>query len=310
MGINTYMKIETVRSKKNPFKRGLDESPVLWLIPLAIILLVLFVYPVFEVIRLSFTDAKIGKDVYSYTLKSIVSIFTESEFYTMMKVTLFFVVFSVIFQTLLGLIIALSVVQGEKFNMKGTIFVRTVALISMVIPGVIIGIIWRMMFDESHSGLLNYFLENIGIGRVQFLTDPYIAIVSATIANIWRGTAQSMILLYAGLMTVPAEILEAAKVDGANAFTRLIKIIIPSIMPVALINLILNTIGTFNTFDMIMSLTGGGPGRSTEVLALNAYNQIFQLHNMGRGAAVAVFLLCLNTVMASVYFYFIKKSEV
>ena len=81
-------------------------------------------------------------------------------------------------------------------------------------------------------------------------------------------------------------------------------------MPVILINMILNTIYTFNTFDMIMALTGGGPGRSTEVLALSAYSQIFQLLNLGRGSAIAVLLLAINSVMAAVYSYFIRRSEV
>ncbi|MGE5607023.1 MAG: carbohydrate ABC transporter permease [Bacteroidota bacterium] len=289
--------------------KGLGESPVPWVMPLLIILLLLFIYPLLEVVRLSFTDARIGQLTYKYTLNSFLELMGDPGFSDMIRVTAIFVIFSVLFQFLFGFLIAYSVDQGEKLKLKGTVFIRTAALISMVIPGAIIGIIWRLMFDESPGGLLNYLLTKIGLGPVRFLSDPLIAIISATIANIWRGTAQSMILLYAGLKTISGEMLEAAKVDGVGSLQKLTAMIIPSIMPVILINLILNTIYTFNTFDMVMALTGGGPGRSTEVLALSAYSQIFQLLNLGRGSAVAVLLLTINSVMAAVYYYFLKKSE-
>ncbi|EMS71855.1 carbohydrate ABC transporter permease [Ruminiclostridium cellobioparum] len=305
------MSRETIgKSNRLSGRKGLGETPIPWLAPLVIILLTLFIYPMFDILRLSFTNARIGETEYNYTFNSFLNLFQDSGFYAMLKVTAFFVFFSVVFQMVLGFIIALSVDKGESMNLRGTVFVRTVALISMVIPGVIIGIIWRMMYDESPTGILNYFLTLIGVGHVRFLTDPFIAVVSATVANVWRGTAQSMILLYSGLKTVPGETLEAARVDGASAAGRLFKIIIPSVMPVMLINLILNTIYTFNTFDMVMTLTGGGPGRSTEVLALSAYTQIFQLLDLGRGSSVAVLLLLINSIMAAVYFYIMKKSEV
>lgn len=305
------MSLEIIgKSNRLSGRKGLGETPVPWLAPLVIILLTLFIYPMFDILRLSFTNARIGVADYNYTFNSFLNLFQDPGFYGMLRVTAFFVIFSVVFQMVLGFIIALSVDKGENMNLHGTVFVRTVALISMVIPGVIIGIIWRMMYDESPTGILNYFLTSVGVGHVRFLTDPFIAIVSATVANVWRGTAQSMILLYSGLKTIPGETLEAARVDGAGAAGRLFKIIIPSVMPVMLINLILNTIYTFNTFDMVMTLTGGGPGRSTEVLALSAYTQIFQLLDLGRGSAIAVLLLLINSVMAAVYFYIMKKSEV
>ncbi len=289
--------------------RGLGESPVLWITPLAVLLILVFIYPMMEIIRLSFTNTKIGQEEYTYTLKTFISLFKDPSFYSMMKTTLIFVFFSVVFQLVNGFVVALAVDTGEKLNLRGTVFVRTVVLISMVIPGVIIGIIWRMMYDESPGGLLNYYLQLLGFNHIAFLTNPSIALISATIANIWRGTGQSMILLYAGLKTIPKELLEAARVDGAGSYSRLFKIIIPTVSPVILVTLILNTIGTFNTFDMIMSLTGGGPGRSTEVFALSAYSHIFQLLDLGKGAAVAVLLLLINSFMAAAYFYLIRRRE-
>ena len=116
-----------------------------------------------------------------------------------------------------------------------------------------------------------------------------------------------MILSYAGLKTISHELLEAGQIDGANAWQRLLKIIIPSLFPVISTNVILNTILTFNTFDMVMSLSGGGPGRATEVLAMTSYYSIFRLHSLGRGSAYAVILLFINACMAAVYFYILRR---
>lgn len=116
-----------------------------------------------------------------------------------------------------------------------------------------------------------------------------------------------MILSYSGLKTISKDILEAAAIDGASAWQRLIHVIIPSVASVISINVVLNTISTFNTFDMIMSLTSGGPGQATEVLAMSAYNNIFKTYNLGKGSAYATILLVINGLMAVVYFIYLKK---
>ena len=118
-----------------------------------------------------------------------------------------------------------------------------------------------------------------------------------------------MILTYAGLKTIPSDQIEAGNIDGANGWQRLVHIIVPAIMTVIGTNIILNTINTFNTFDMIVSLTGGGPGRATEVLALTSYTTIFSGRMLGRGSAYAVILLGINSLMAIGYFAVLKHRE-
>ena len=289
--------------------RNLGDSPVPWLLPIIIFMSALFVYPAIDVFRLGFTDTRIGTAEYTYTLDSFIFLLTDQFFLETMRTTLIFVFFSVVFQTLLGFVIALSVDKGEALNIRGTVFVRTACLTTLVIPGVVIGIIWGFILDEAPSSMLNHMLSMIGIGRMQFLSAPFNALVSVIVVNVWRGTAQSMILLYAGIKTVPSDILEAAMVDGAGAWRRLISMIIPSISPVIMITGLLNLINTFNTFDMIMTLTGGGPGRSTEVLSMNVYSQIFRHLNLGRGAAAAALLVVINIAIALVYFNMRKWQE-
>jgi multiple sugar transport system permease protein len=234
--------------------------------------------------------------------------FRSPYFANMLKVTAIFVCFSVVFQMLLGFLIALAVDQGAKRGMRTSIVTRTAVLSAWVIPGVIIGIIWSILYEQSAAGILNYVLGSIGLS-VPFLTDPQVALASVTITNIWRGTAFSMILLYAGLQTLPDDVMEAAKVDGANAWQRLTRVVLPLLAPILFIDLVVVSIETFNTFDMVLALTGGGPGRSTEVVALSIYNQIFQQFNLGQGAATAVLLLTINLIMTFVYITFLERNQ-
>ena len=288
---------------------ALAASPILWLLPLTVILLAIFVFPIFEIARLSFTNANLVGTDYEYTLSSYASLFTSPYFFNMLTVTAIFVFVSVAFQMIFGFFIALAVDQGARRGMRASIVTRTAVLSAWAIPGVLIGVIWSILYQQSAGGILNYILSLVGLGPVPFLSDPEIALASVTIANIWRGTAFSMILVYAGLQTIPGDVIEAAKIDGANAFQRMTRVILPLIAPILFINLVIVSIETFNTFDMVLALTGGGPGRSTEVIALSIYNQIFAQFNLGQGAATAVLLLLISLIMTTVYIKLLQREE-
>jgi multiple sugar transport system permease protein len=294
---------------KRTWSESIRDSPALWLLPLAVVLGVTFLFPVFEIARLSFTDASLIDEDYSYTLESYLDLFRSPYFANMLWATAIFVFASVFLQMLLGFLIALLVDQGAKRGMRTSIVTRTAVLSAWAIPGVIIGIIWSILYEQSAAGILNYVLSFVGFGEVPFLSDPQVALASVTLANVWRGTAFSMILLYAGLQTLPDDVMEAAKVDGANAWQRLTRVMLPLLAPMLFINLVIVSIETFNTFDMVLALTGGGPGRSTEIAALSVYNQIFEQFNLGQGAATAVLLVAVNLIMTFVYVRFLERDE-
>ena len=294
---------------KKTWSESIRDSPALWLLPLAVVLGVTFLFPIFEIARLSFTDASLLDDDYSYTLESYLDLFRSPYFANMLWVTAIFVFASVFLQMLLGFLIALLVDQGAKRGMRISIVTRTAVLSAWAIPGVIIGIIWSILYEQSAAGILNYLLSFVGFGEVPFLSNPQVALASVTLANVWRGTAFSMILLYAGLQTLPDDVMEAAKVDGANAWQRLTRVMLPLLAPMLFINLVIVSIETFNTFDMVLALTGGGPGRSTEIAALSVYNQIFEQFNLGQGAATAVLLVAVNLIMTFVYVRFLERDE-
>jgi multiple sugar transport system permease protein len=279
----------------------LAEQPLLWLLPLALLLLVSYVYPAFDVVRYSFTDATLLNPDYEYTLQSYANVSANRDLSVILKNTFVFVVSSVILQLVLGLLVAMALNRGAKRGLPGVTFIRIVILASWIVPGVSAGIVWQLMFNEASYGFINGVLRLMDLPTVAWLSDPDIAIWSAVLANVWRGTAFSMILLYAGLVVIPASLYEAAAVDGATAFRQFLHVTLPQLRPILLINTILISIFTLNTFDLILSLTGGGPGRATEVLSLYAYNTVFRNFDLSNGAVLAVILLLIS--LAFTFFY-------
>lgn len=279
----------------------LAERPLLWLLPLVLLLLVSYVYPAIDVVRFSFTDATLLNPDYEYTLRSYSNVSDNRDLPVILKNTMVFVVASVVLQLVLGLLVALALNRGAKRGLPGVTFIRIVILAAWIVPGVSAGIVWQLMFNEASYGFINGVLRLIGLPTVHWLSDPSIAMWSAVLANVWRGTAFSMILLYAGLVVIPASLYEAAAVDGATAFRQFLHITMPQLRPILLINTILISIFTMNTFDLILALTGGGPGRATEVLSLYAYDTVFRNFDLSNGAVLAVILLLIS--LAFTFFY-------
>jgi multiple sugar transport system permease protein len=264
-------------------------------------LLATYVYPAIDVIRYSFTNATLLAPTFDYTLDSYEAVTQNSDLADILRVTFIFVVASVLFQLVLGLLVAMALHRGVKRGLHGVGIVRVIILSSWIVPGVAGGIVWQLMFNEASYGFLNGILRAAALPPVAWLSDPDLAIWSAVLANVWRGTAFSMILLYAGLVVIPASLYEAAEVDGASACQQFWYITLPQLRPILLINTILISIFTLNTFDLILPLTGGGPGRATEVLALYAYNTVFRNFDLSNGAVLAVLLLAIS--VAFTFFY-------
>lgn len=290
--------------------KRLQEHPLTWLVPALAVLLVFRLYPLIEAIRMSFTNMSLVEDSYSYVgITQYVDVLTAPGFWTMARVTVVFVAASVVFQLCLGLVLALAIDYGVKKHIYGSVSTRVAVLSAWVIPGIVIGILWKLMMIETSYGVLNHILTQLGFDMVAWLSDPQMALVSVIIANTWRGTAFSMIMQYAGLQQVPKQLYAAAKVDGASTLQRFRYVTLPQMKPVIFINLVLVTIYTLNTFDMIISLTGGGPGRATEVLALFMYFKGFNRFDLGEAAAIAVLMLLVNVLMTVIYMHFFIEEE-
>jgi len=286
-----------------------SERPLLWITPLAFLLFASYIYPALEVIRFSFTDATLLNPDYNYTLDSYGNAVANPDLPEILGATLIFVAASVFFQLLLGLLVAMALHRGMKRGLYGVTFLRIVILASWIVPGVAAGIVWQLMFSEATYGFIDGILRLIGVPPVAWLSSPRIAIWSAVLANVWRGTAFSMILLYAGLVVIPGSLYEAAAVDGATALKQFWYVTLPQLRPIMLINTILISIFTLNTFDLILPLTGGGPGRATEVLALYAYNTVFRNFDLSNGAVLAVLLLLISLAFTILYVRLLPRES-
>lgn len=280
-----------------------------WLMPLILVLGVFYLYPVLDVLRLAFTHATLLGDEGGYTIFTLINTLTRAEIPQILWVTLTFTAGSVLAQQLFGLVIALVVVRAEKRRLFGATVLRTTALIAWVVPGIAGGIIWKMLFNEAPFGGLNSLLRLVGAGPVQWLSDPHLVMWSVVLSNVWRGTAFSMVVMYAAIKAIDPVLYEASAVDGARADQRLRYITLPQLKSAILVNLILITIQTLNTFDAIISLTGGGPGRATEVLSLYTFNVVFRNYDLAAGAALSILMLVISLGLALIYAAFLPKGD-
>jgi len=287
----------------------IQDSPLFWLLPALVFLLLFYTWPLLDVIRLSFTNASLISPDYTYSLDSYRRVFRDPATWRTLKVTLIFAAGSVVLKLVLGMLLALAIDAGVKRGLHGIVIVRTSILAAWVIPGVFVGILWKILLSTSSHGLLNYWIESLSGTSVGFLTDTRLALGTTILANVWRGVAFTMILLYAGLQRIPPELYEAAKVDGAGAFARFRFVTLPMLAPIIFIALVLITIGGINTFDLIMAMTQGGPAQATEVVGMRVYQQVFKFMNLGRGAAIAVVLLAVNLLMTLIYLRLLRLNR-
>jgi multiple sugar transport system permease protein len=293
------------------FWRGRRDSAgaARWVLPATALVTIILFYPMLDLLRLSLTDATVAGTRYAYTLASYRALLTDASFYGMVGVTIVFVTGSVILQLVIGFAIAWLIDAARRRRAPGTMVARIAVVSAWVIPGVLAGVIWKILLIENRSGIVNYYLGQLGLGPLPLISSPVLALVSVIVANVWRGCAFSMILLYAGLQRVPSELHEAADLEGVSAWQRLRWLLIPQLAPVIALNLVLITIASFNTFDLIIPLTGGGPARRTEVISLFMYRLGFFDLQAGRAAAVAVVMLVVNLMLAWVAGRLIVRDE-
>ena len=291
------------------FRSRWSERPLLWITPLAFLLFASYIYPALEVIRFSFTDATLLNPDYNYTLETYGNATANPDLPDILRTTLIFVAASVFFQLFLGLLVAMALHRGMKRGLIGVTFLRIVILASWIVPGVASGIVWQLMFSEATYGFLDGVLKLMGLPAVAWLSSPGIAIWSTVLANVWRGTAFSMILLYAGLVVIPGSLYEAAAVDGATAAQRFRLIILPLMLPAAFLALILRMMDAFRVFDIIFVTTSGGPADATNTLMIYGVKQGLEFFNIGAASAVSTVIVVCILVMAAAFIGVIRPAR-
>jgi ABC-type sugar transport system permease subunit len=219
-------------------------------------------------------------------------------FWESLRITVIFVVAAVILEITLAIGIALLL--NREF--RGRTIVRVLALLPWAIPAIVNGIMWKWIFNPSY-GALNGLLYSLHLidHYVIWLGDPGLALAVVVWADIWKETSFIMLLILAALQTIPKELYEAAIVDGANAFQSFFRITLPLIQPVLFVAIALRTIWALKSFDLIYTLTAGGPSGGTSVIGYYTYKQTFISLQLGRGAAVAFIMTIVILILVVVY---------
>jgi multiple sugar transport system permease protein len=271
--------------------------------PAALLLALFFVGPSLWALYTSFTNkALVGIDAARprfVGLDNYQRLLSDPDFAAVVLNSVVFVVGSALIgQFVLGLLLALLLDHAERRRYRLATLAYAAVLLAWVNPTVIAGFLWVAMFDFFY-GSLNTGLQALGFAPVDWLGRfPMLAVV---IANIWRGTAFTMLIFLGGLKTIPTDIYEAARVDGANAWRRFWDHTLPSLKPIAALALLSITMSTFGTFILIQTLTNGGPGIQTETIALYAFHEAFRSYSIGYGSTIAVVMLLLNVAFAVLY---------
>ncbi|MFE1881053.1 carbohydrate ABC transporter permease [Streptomyces diastatochromogenes] len=298
---------ETLRRRH---RRRSRLTALAFVTPLLAYLATFYVYPLYRNLDLSLRD---------YTVRSFVAgdapfsgwdnfqkVLDDPTFGPAMRHTMVFTFVSIAFQYVIGL--ALAVFFNRHFRLAPTL--RALFLIPWLLPLIVSASTWSWMFN-SESGVVNYFLHFFGVDPVGWLTSPDWALTSVIVANIWIGIPFNLVILYSGLQNVPAELYEAAALDGASAWQQFHRITFPLLRPVSAITLLLGLVYTLKVFDLIWIMTKGGPGDASSTLATWSYQLGFGtlLPKFGPGAAVGNILILIALVFGLLYIRVQRRQE-
>jgi len=298
------MATTTLRRPGNEQRRlgtFLDRNFKYWaLLPTLVFMAVLTLYPVGQLLRLSLSDVQFvkGKLVWSYVgLDHFTTLSHDVVVPDALRNTLVFVAASVIIEGALGLLLAVLVSRVTRFAW----FYRSVYMIPLLIPPIAISAMWRLMYDYNY-GVINQILIELGMQQPPLWTaDPDLALASVVIVDVWHWTSFVFLIMLAGVESLPHELGEAARVDGASEVQVYRHIFLPLLRPTIIVALMLRTILAFKVFDQIFLLTGGGPGTSSEVISLYVYKVFFVQGRMGYGALLALITALIMSVFVVAY---------
>jgi multiple sugar transport system permease protein len=262
---------------------------ILFPLPAVLLVLALMLYPLGYTIALSTRSYDLGFRSYSFVgLGHYAAALTNQRFLDAAIRTGVFTVLSVIGSIVLGLVMAL--ILNREF--RGARWARTAFLLPMVATPVATSLVWMMMFNPS-LGVLNYLLGLVGIPPSLWVADPFLVIPSIVLVDVWHFAPFAMLILLAGLRSLPSEPFESAMIDGASRWQSFWLITLPLLRPILLVVVIFRTIDSLKVFDIIWVITAGGPGFSSETLYVYAYNQAFKYLDLGYGSAVVVVFTCI-----------------
>lgn len=276
-------------------------EPYAYVAPTAALMIVLMLVPIVMVIGYSFLDNVIlNKNPEVVGLDNYIEVITDPVFGTAIGNTLVFVTGSVVAHLLIGLAFAMML-NSRLLSPRIIAAFRGLFILPWLFTAAIVAVLWRMLL--APNGVINYLLAALGLGTgtTEWLADPALALGTVTFINIWSGYPFFMISLLAGLQGIPADLYEAATVDGASAFQRFWNVTLPQLRPIIISMALLDFIWTSQQFALIWMTTGGGPITATEMLSTYTYKLAFAKYEFALASTSAVLVLLLSMVLAVLY---------
>lgn len=254
-------------------------------LPSIILLIILIIYPLFLTLIYSLSDMSLTSSRYLGWI-AYNKLFSNKMLPLVFKNSIVWTVLVVFFQLLLGL--GSAIVLNKPF--WGRSLIRGIMILPWVMPGVVAGMVWRLIYDPQ-LGLLNHYLKSLGLidQYLTWLSVPGSAIYAVIFSAIWKGFPFSMLMYLAGLQVVPVELYEAANIDGAGKWKQFRYVTLPSMQPIITITFLLTFIWTFNYFELIYVMTGGGPAESTHIFPTYVYDLAFKRFRFGDASRFAIF---------------------
>jgi multiple sugar transport system permease protein len=292
--------------KKPPGAKGITDGQAgfLLVIPGLAVFLAIIVYPFINSVFMSFTNRNMMYPTWEIIgVENYIKVFKDIYFIDTLKNTGIFVIFATILPFVLGLVWAIVLNQG----FKGSEFLRGVTLVNWIIPGTAIGFLWMWIFNGEY-GVLNGLLVNSGLldKKVNWLGAKGTAMMVVIIARTWQMLPWYMSFLLGGLQSVSMDVVEAARIDGANNWQSFRKVILPSMASIATVVLVLGVIGNLQHFDLPWVMVEGGPARATTTFSIEVYRTAFKNWNLGKAATVGAIWAVL---LAAFSFIYLKHAD-
>lgn len=280
------------KQKKSDFGIG-----IVFLLP-SLFLLALFVFwPMIDSVRMSFYDWNPLRGKTFTGLENYKNLVQDKLWWTSLWNTIKYILMNVLPIVIFAIIMTELVLFANKINKTVSKLVRGVFFLPCALSLVATGVAWRFLMGTNY-GVINNFLKIFGISPVGWLTSGRIALVSMAIVTIWRWAGYYMVMVVAGRLEISQEYYEAANLDGANAWQKFISITLPQLKPVLTYIILMCVIGTFQEFDLVYTMTNGGPGTSTYLTGLTLYKTAFSSLKMGYSCAMAVFIFLLSIIIS------------
>jgi len=292
-----------------PAGRDLSERSLgfLLLAPAAVLLALIVVYPIGTLFWTSLhgvDNANPAAGEQWVGLKNYFTAFQDDRFWSSTLHTIAYIVVTVP----LSLVVGLGLAMLANFPFRVQWPVRLGLLLPWALPLVFAGLIFRWFF-EYRTGVVNDSLMRLGFEPLQWLSDPTLAFIAICITIVWKSSSFMALMLLAGLQTIPRSLYEAAEVDGASKWQQFVEITLPMLRPAIFVALIFRTITAIQTFDIPFAMTGGGPGDSTETLAMYIHKTTLDFLDFGYGSALAALMFVLSMAATSGYLKYTRRSS-